>query len=472
LDSERKFVVGDGARPDPVTLRDQFQKDKTFEIIGGAYLGHLAGNTPSAANIMAYARIVREQSLLRQKATAHYFQRPWYELQTIEMELERLKNPQPLSFGKTGKDLMNKELKEIDWLVDGLIPARSRNSLVSKPKVGKTWLALEFALAIAAGGYALGKLKCRQGSVLYLALEDGETRLHRRLIKILESCQMSMPDAFYYETECPPVDKGGLINVVSWIEQTENPALVVIDTLKAFRPVDIPKGKGVYDVDYESTQALMPYVEKYGTAILWPHHANKRSSNDPIDLISGSFGLAGGLDNNLVITKEYGKNLAKLHRIGRDYVDDAPITIQFSRETALWTAVDEEVAISDERQEILELMRDGYGSAKEIAEVLGKSPQAISRLLYKMVKLGLVEKAGYGKYKLSSTSDTSGISGTTDTSDTTALKPDIYRWSTPPVDTTSIDTARIGTTAGTSYNSFYNNGLSGDYVKVVSVVSH
>jgi len=393
-------VIANNARPDPVTLRDQLQKDKTFQTVGGgAYLSQLTKNTPLAANIIAYARIVRERSLLRQKATAYQLQRPWHELQTIEIALERLKNPKSLTFGKTGKDLMKKELKEVDWLIDGLIPAGSRNSLVSKPKVGKTWLALEFALAIATGGYALGKFKCRQGSVLYLALEDGETRLHRRLIKILKSCHMSMPDTFFYETECPPVDKGGLINVVSWIEQTENPAFVAIDTLKAFRPVDIPKGKGVYDADYESTQALMPYVEKYGTAIKWPHHANKRSSNDPIDLISGSFGLAGGLDNNLVMTKEYGKNLAKLHRIGRDYVDDAPITILFSQETALWTAVDDETAISNERQEILEIMRDGYGSAKEIAAILDKNPNSITKLLYKMLKDGQVEKFGYGKYK-------------------------------------------------------------------------
>jgi hypothetical protein len=71
-----------------------------------------------------------------------------------------------------------------------------------------------------------------------------------------------------------------------------------------------------------------------------------------------------------------------------------------------------------------------------------------------------------------STSDTSGTTGTTDTSGTTALKPYTYRWSTPLVDRTCIDTTGIGTTAGTSYNSFYNNGLSGDYVKVVPVVSH
>jgi hypothetical protein len=70
-----------------------------------------------------------------------------------------------------------------------------------------------------------------------------------------------------------------------------------------------------------------------------------------------------------------------------------------------------------------------------------------------------------------STSDTSGTTGTTDTSGTTALKPDTYRYCTPPVGRTCIGITVSGTTAGTSYNSFYNKGLDCDYVTVVSVVS-
>lgn len=51
---------------DVVTVSEQLEKNGELEDVGGlAYLGTLAKNTPSAANIGAYANIVRERSILR-----------------------------------------------------------------------------------------------------------------------------------------------------------------------------------------------------------------------------------------------------------------------------------------------------------------------------------------------------------------------------------------------------------------------
>ena len=52
---------------DAVTLGDWFQAQNLSELVGGAsYVIELANSTPSAANITAYADIVREKSVLRQ----------------------------------------------------------------------------------------------------------------------------------------------------------------------------------------------------------------------------------------------------------------------------------------------------------------------------------------------------------------------------------------------------------------------
>ena len=52
---------------DAVTLGDWFEANGLAELVGGAtYLVELANATPSAANIGAYADIVREKSILRQ----------------------------------------------------------------------------------------------------------------------------------------------------------------------------------------------------------------------------------------------------------------------------------------------------------------------------------------------------------------------------------------------------------------------
>ena len=57
----------DEGRPcDAVTVAERLDRDGQLESAGGlAYLAELAGNTPSAANIVAYAEIVRERAVLR-----------------------------------------------------------------------------------------------------------------------------------------------------------------------------------------------------------------------------------------------------------------------------------------------------------------------------------------------------------------------------------------------------------------------
>jgi replicative DNA helicase len=60
-------LANKGMPCDAVTLGDWFESNGLAEMVGGAgYLIELANSTPSAANIAAYAEIVREKSVLRQ----------------------------------------------------------------------------------------------------------------------------------------------------------------------------------------------------------------------------------------------------------------------------------------------------------------------------------------------------------------------------------------------------------------------
>ena len=60
-------LANKGMPCDAVTLGDWFEANGLAEMVGGAsYLIELANTTPSAANIGAYADIVREKSVLRQ----------------------------------------------------------------------------------------------------------------------------------------------------------------------------------------------------------------------------------------------------------------------------------------------------------------------------------------------------------------------------------------------------------------------
>ncbi len=71
----------------------------------------------------------------------------------------------------TAYDLMRATFLPTRWMVPGLLPD-GLTLLAGKPKMGKSWLALELAIAVATGGVALGQIPVEPGDVLYLALED------------------------------------------------------------------------------------------------------------------------------------------------------------------------------------------------------------------------------------------------------------------------------------------------------------
>jgi replicative DNA helicase len=64
-------LAGNGKPCDVVTVSEQLERNGKLTEAGGlAYLGSVARDTPTAANVKAYAEIVRERSLLRQLITA------------------------------------------------------------------------------------------------------------------------------------------------------------------------------------------------------------------------------------------------------------------------------------------------------------------------------------------------------------------------------------------------------------------
>jgi hypothetical protein len=92
---------------------------------------------------------------------------------------------QPIS----APELLAKKLPDAQFIVPGYI-AEGLTILAGRPKIGKSWLALGIAMAVASGGLAFGAVKVAAGSVLYLALEDTERRLQRRIKQILGESEL------------------------------------------------------------------------------------------------------------------------------------------------------------------------------------------------------------------------------------------------------------------------------------------
>jgi len=79
------------------------------------------------------------------------------------------------------RDFLDRAPAAIDWLVDGLIPVRTRGLMVADPKVGKSPLALDLALALASGSSWLGHVVPRRRRIAVISREDSPQETARRL---------------------------------------------------------------------------------------------------------------------------------------------------------------------------------------------------------------------------------------------------------------------------------------------------
>ena len=110
------------------------------------------------------------------------------------------------------------------WAVPDLIPA-GLTFLAGRPKLGKSWMALQIAHAKAIGGVVFGH-QVEKGKVLYLAFQVSERRLQARHLK--QGIPPSEDMVFF--TQWHTLNGGGLAELQTEIEHGGY-QLVVIDTL-------------------------------------------------------------------------------------------------------------------------------------------------------------------------------------------------------------------------------------------------
>lgn len=304
-------------------------------------------------------------------------------------------------------ELLVQELPPAKWVVPDLLP-EGVTLLAGKPKMGKTWLAQGLAVAIATGGMALGIKPVEQAEVLYLALEDPKRRLHKRFKKLVTD---AAPQGLSAAIEWPVLDEGGAEQISAWCATHPDTRLVVIDTLKKVRPRSGAQ-HNVYDRDYEALEALLPVANEHEVAILVVHHLRKMDADDPLDTISGSTGLSGGVDGTWVLKRDRGKADAYLFVDGRDVEEPGEYALRWDAQLTSWQLLGdaEEYRIGETRAKIRRTLADAAPdpmSPADIAAEVDESIDNVKQTLRRMDRDGQVKKVGYGKYCHSSHSVTS-----------------------------------------------------------------
>ena len=235
-----------------------------------------------------------------------------------------------------GAELYEKQFEPRRFIVDGLIKFGDCVLLAGRPKSGKSWLLLQLAQAVDSGMMFIGK-PTTQAPILYLALEDGDRRIHER-----QHVRKWKPKRAAFGFGILPLNEGGM-------DQLQNAAqgyeVIVIDTLRA------ACGAGVDENDNaamgEIMQNLANFAHTSQKTIIVTHHTRKGESEDAFDLIRGAGAIRGAYDVGIVIQRKQNETEAVLRVESRD-VEADDMTIKFEGATG-WSYEGDGARINDIR---------------------------------------------------------------------------------------------------------------------------
>lgn len=196
------LLLGAGKDVDVVTVFESIDKANEVELTGGlAYLGEIANNTPSAANIRRYAEIVREKAAMRRLLTiadmtaatclspgkrtvaeivTEAEQRMAAELDTQVEEpatlLEVMQDAMVYIDGRGDTSGLRTGFADLDQLTGGLEPGQLI-VVAARPSVGKTLFACNVADNVVTSGKA----------VLFCTLEMSRRQIGMRILSARSS---------------------------------------------------------------------------------------------------------------------------------------------------------------------------------------------------------------------------------------------------------------------------------------------
>lgn len=267
-------------------------------------------------------------------------------------------------------------------IIDGLLHTGAY-LLAGAPKVGKSFLVAQIAYHVSTGQPLWG-YPVRQGTVLYLALEDDYQRLQSRLFRMFGS---DTAEKLHFAIASKQLGKGLAEQLNQFVQKHPDTCLVIIDTLQRVRE---SADTYSYANDYDATGQLKRFAEANGICLLIVHHTRKQIADDKFEMVSGTNGLFGAADGGMVLYKQKRTDdKAVLEIVGRDQQDQR-LYLSRNQQTLAWELIEAETELWKEPPDplleklsaLLTSERPSWsGSATELREALGVE-EAVNALTY------------------------------------------------------------------------------------------
>lgn len=325
---------------------------------------------------------------------ADYLSSPMVDVTIEELIAGARREAEELRPGATGMDaadLLALDLPPLRWVVPGLLP-EGTTILAAPPKIGKSCLVYQVAVEASIGGELFGR-RVEPGSVLYLALEDGQRRGQDRLRTALAGRTMPRGRLEVRWTSAK-VGQGLEEELTAWLDDHPDAVMVAVDTLGKVRAPSSGR-RNAYEVDVEDLGRLQSIFRDRPVALVIVHHAAKAKHDDFLASVSGTYGITGSADTTLFVRRKREEHFGTITVTGRD-VPDATQSVRFDGK--LWTEAP--TALSEatfERSEVYQVIAaQGPMFPKAIADQLGKTRQAVAYLVEQLVTEGAVVRVTKG----------------------------------------------------------------------------
>jgi hypothetical protein len=204
------------------------------------------------------------------------------------------------------------------WAVEGLLPQPGILLLAGIPGIGKTWLDLTLALAVAAGSPWLNRFQARQGPVLLVLEEEDASAVLERLDLLYAGLGLSqeagdaLPVHFLIQQGVSLVTEEGTLGpeLLRHVQEVR-PTLAVLDPFRRVHGLDENDSgqmSGLFNLLRGLTQATEPPC-----SLLLVHHLRKRSEHpeDTLDRLRGSSDIAASVDSVLEVGGQFGNLVVK-----------------------------------------------------------------------------------------------------------------------------------------------------------------
>jgi hypothetical protein len=295
-------------------------------------------------------------------------------------------------------DIMASPLPQLGWVLSDYL-ANEFTILAGSRNSGTSWLALDWAIAVATDGKAMRSVNGQTGDVLYIDLEGGTRHIRSRLAAMFPD-RDTQPDLdrLTWMTEAPALADEALIAALDeWRIAADAPRLVVIEGAQPVRVSRAPS-QSDHDSDQAAVRHLRRWSNAHGIAVLFL--CRTRGATDPLEAPSEASGILAAADSTLWLERRGCS--ATLHMRGRS-TRERQWALEF--DGVAWSSVGDAADSnrSEQREQILGVLHvhdDEALTPMEIAEETGMPVDNIRQLLARMLEAGEVKKFCYGHYTL------------------------------------------------------------------------